>query len=464
MSRPNIIWISVDSLRADHLPLGGYEKNTAPHISNIASSADGQWVSDCIAQGRWTPASTASILTSTHLSTHGVGASSNAGQLPDHIQTIPELLQKAGYQTAGLSSNAFLSSASKLNRGFGKFEYLRPSDIFKFERLDALAKYMLNVRKYGGGFSLDKSLHNRSYIMHQVAKDWLSEFDQQNADFFTYIHYNSTHYPYTPPKPFLRPFLDDVDMRIQEAVNFSKRVYDDLYVHIADGCDFSETEWNAIEALYDAEIAYIDELIGELFDFVQKNVDDNTIFVITGDHGELFGEEGLIGHSTSIHDAIINVPLITYNFPCEIQSDVVEHIDVIKTLANFAVIESPQFEGINLRNNTRGVAISQRGPREEDKNEIRKHNQDYDFSHINDGHVNVARSKEYKLVVDDNNSNLYKLPDELEDVSDGNTQIKNKLVRSIPDSAIESSNWGDVKKADEFDDELEDRLSAMGYL
>lgn len=466
MPKSNIVWITIDSLRPDHLPLTGYTRNSAPNLTDIASSEQGQWTADCIAQGHWTPAASASILTGCYLSTHGLGVDSpNAGQLPGDVATVPQLLGDVGYTTGCVSTNAYFSSGSGLNRGFDKFEYLNPSDLHRNVGISSLAKYLLTIRKYGGGLSLNKTLHNRSLFVKDLSERWLREFSESTDPFFLYLHYNSTHYPYTPPRWFLSRFLEDLDVTVREALELSQTVYENPYRQIAEGCQFSETQWEILRALYDAEIAYVDHLIGETFDYLVEEVDSDTILVITGDHGELFGEEMLLGHHITLHDAIMTVPLITYNFPCEFGTgDLVQHIDVTKTLLEYVGAGTDQCEGTDLTQGRPEVGICQRGPRPNDFEAILSHNSDFDTSSFAKGHVTAARTTDYKLVVDSNGCRLYSLPDESTDISDEDETVTQELLSKVPDSKLDAEQWRGVNRSQTFDNELRDRLSAMGYI
>lgn len=466
MSYQPIVWITIDSVRRDHMTLDGYPHETTPNIEAIANRGEGEWLDHCISQGTWTPASSASILSGTYLSTHGVGYHSpDVSPLSDDLSTIAELLQDAGYRTAGISTTPYLSEVTGMNRGFKRFAHMKLSNLLQTAGPIGVAKYIRHIRRYGGGLSTNPKLHNRSYLMTELAKRWVDELATGDAPFFLYLHYLSPHYPYTPPRPFAAPFLKDTAMDYSEAIEFSLETFDDIYGTIAEGCNFSEDEWEVINALYDAELALADELVGYLFDYLTETKGLDPQLIITADHGELLGEDDLLGHHISIHGVMMNVPLVTYNLPIvEHNHDAIQHIDLTKTVVENIVGEVDQFEGVNLHEEHRKVAFCQRPPRIHDMESIREKNPDFNETPCHSHALEVARDATHKLVVGDEFEQLYKLQGEEPVDTKRADGIKQKLLDAIPPEHLKFDQWANEDGPHDFDDETMDQLDALGYV
>ena len=224
--------------------------------------------------------------------------------------------------------------------------------------------------------------------------------------------------------------------------------------------------------MYDATIKYTDACVGSLFDFVHNQF-ENTIVVITADHGDLFGEYGLLGHHMVLHDGLIHVPLVTHGLT-GVDHHVgspTQHIDIMKTLLSIAGADTSQFQGYDIRENSRTVAISQdlRGTVDDDEernyDRIRKYNSSVDLSHLPKSMVTAARTTDFKLVQTDDWTKLYKLPNEEEDIS-------NKYPSEFEDLRSFISEWMDTEGTPfevapdeaELTEETEEHLREMGYL
>ena len=119
MTAPSILWLSLESVRADHTSLCGYARRTTPFLESLSQEPTAVTFDPMIASSMWTPASTASLLTGTHLSTHQLGQDGRAEYPPSSaLDTLPERLSDVGYQTALFTANDYISSKTGLSRGF----------------------------------------------------------------------------------------------------------------------------------------------------------------------------------------------------------------------------------------------------------------------------------------------------------------------------------------------------------
>jgi uncharacterized sulfatase len=463
----SIVWITLDSLRRDYITLDGHSAPTTENLEAIVDTPSGEWVDSCITQGRWTPAATGSILTGSYLPTHGIGATSPVtSKLPDSLDSLPSLLKEAGYATGGVSTNVYLSETTALDRGFDRFNRVRMKNIHHTAGIRSLINYALNIRKYGGGLTADKRVHNSTTFASDIAKRWINDFSTADDPFFLYMHINSTHYPFTPPKPFAERFLDD-DITHSEAIEISLDIYNDVHDVMAAGCDLSDREWRAISALYEAEIAFADEFVGKLFEHARSATEDDVIFLLTGDHGEHFGEKQHLGHHGSVHDTIINVPLVTYNFPAELdKTGPVEHIDLTRTLAEYAGVESEQFEGINLTEERREAAHTHLQPTTGGDNvdKLLAANTEFDKKNFREDYYVVSWNGNYKLFRNKDEWKLYRLPDESNEICESTQELVKELTTPIVEAHLSLEDWAQYESSDAFHDkEVMDRLEAMGY-
>jgi len=468
--RTNIVWISLESVRADRTTLGGYDRNTTPNLQRITESG-GNWHPRCFSQAHWTPAVSASILTGTYPSTHGVGLAdtTNVNTVPDGLRTVPELLSDRGYTTACFSSNPYVSPATELDRGFDRFhEVPEQADLLSGTGVATAARYFRNIQRYGAGLTTDLARHKDPiYPLYQTAvlRKWLGNLSRGSKPFFLYTHVNSPHHPYDPPLSILERFLDDDDPEPAAALNIARAVTDNIWREVADGCSFTPRQTAALRAVYDAEVAYADLLVGQVFDRVRRVAPENTVFVVTGDHGELFGERGMLGHNLVLHDGLIRVPMVTWGFDDSWDTDgVVQHLDVMQTALAAVGAPTDQFEGYDLRSDHREYALVQRGPRHSDIARIAEHDPDFDLDRYHSGTVECLRSRRWKYVQGEDRTELFDLPDEGTDVSGDHPDVVARFEAALDASRPDATTARQAGEAADFSPTMEQRLKDLGYL
>ncbi|MBN1221772.1 MAG: sulfatase-like hydrolase/transferase [Candidatus Aminicenantes bacterium] len=250
ISDMNIVLFTIDTLRADHLECYGYGGVSTPHINRLAE--EGILFEHNIVQTPLTLPSHSSIMTGTYPLYHGIR--DNGGfYLDAKHDTLAETLKPMGFQTGAFVAAFVLDSRWGLDQGFDHY----------FDNFD-LTKYKT--------VSLD-AVQRRGDEVLDAVYPWLSAKPQQK--FFAWIHLYDPHTPYDPPEPY-------------------------------------KTEYrNRRFGLYDGEIAYVDQLIGEFRQFMQENgFWENTLIVFTADHGESLGEHKENAHGFFIYDSDVRVPLI----------------------------------------------------------------------------------------------------------------------------------------------------------
>jgi len=314
--RFNLILISIDTLRADHVGAYGYPLPTTPHIDAMAEHS--VRFTSCVAHAPTTLASHASILTSLLPQHHGASISRESRLAQDAVP-LAEVLAGHGYRTASFNGGIQLDAAYGLDRGFDVYE---------------------SAKSHG---ALAQSLAgNEDRLRHGVERAirWL---DEAERPFFVFLHSYEIHHPYTPDAELLRLFETDYagDLPDHISVELLERIN-------ADGQPLSPEDLSHIVHAYDAELRSADAAIGRLVAYLQeKSLYEDTLIVITSDHGEEFGEHGWVGwHAHSLYDELLLVPLII-KFPGsrlagEVDALQARGVDIAPTVLAALGIEAPE--------------------------------------------------------------------------------------------------------------------------
>ncbi|MBN1559454.1 sulfatase [candidate division KSB1 bacterium] len=347
VKKPNVLLISVDSLRADHLSLYGYEKETTPHLTEL--SFDGTVFEKAFSAANWTGASIASILTGLYPTVHGF--TNRRYYLDDGQDSLASILRQHGYCTICFSNNMYLSEKSGLHAGFDDFRYrgvsaadaasnlasqkslLRHLKDIPGHRAKAFLKNVADSLDQGKALTRDKGACETELAFRK----WLNDYSQEKP-FFTYIHYQEPHSIYFPPYPYRRRFFSGSWLEESAYLQFDHLHYYAGKMH------FSETQvWHYME-LYDGEITYLDWRLGRLMKILkEKEYFENTIIIITADHGEMFGEHGFFWHAFCLYEPLIRVPLLLH-YPTWFERDhrsmdIVQTTDIVPTLLEGLGIE-----------------------------------------------------------------------------------------------------------------------------
>lgn len=471
MQQPKcIIWIVYDSIRADHTGLSGYDTETTPHLQRIASAPTGEAFQNAISHGIWSLPSSASMLTGTYPSYHNTGLQNEV--LPDQIPTIPQRLSEHGWRTVGISANSYFTSETGLDRGFDEFIRLRTSPLSEANILSTagpwtLLKFLANLRRQSGGFTTDMRRHSSNYVVNEIIKRQLTELYRSDDPFFLYAHLPGAHHPYAPPKPFRERLFDAENLPANPA-DFAVTHTTDIYDEIAMGCNFTTEEWNAIRAAYDACIAHTDAIAGDLFDHIQTLSDEQTVTVMTADHGDLLGERDLLSHKLVVHDALVNVPLVVHGLPALVgqSEEVVQHSDLMRTLLGLVGVPTEGINGVDLTQSSRDIAISQRGATSytNTTEKLTEINPDFDTDQFSAGLLTGVRTDRFKLVDENGRRPLYELPDEANDVSDRYPDHRNRLADALAEWRAEHDERVRTSMSADFSSGAKQRLRDLGYI
>jgi arylsulfatase A-like enzyme len=346
--KPNVLILLVDTARAQNLSCYDYSLPTSPHMDAVA--AEGVLYEHAIAPGCWSLPSQMSLLTGMFPAKHGAH---ELHLFYDHpYSLLPEVLQQQGYHTLGVSPNSWMSDEFGATHGFDTYLKLWQC----WPTLPARAPHESN-----GLFATVTQRLNRFYSRHVFPRRSRACHVRQRIDklldtasepFFLYAIFWDMHLPYTPASHHATRWLSNGVTHDQ-----AKRVNRNHLRYLAEQTTMSEADFTILRACYDAALTSIDEEIGTLVDHLrQRGILDQTILIITSDHGENIGEHGLMSHAYSLHDTLIRVPLIIRYPGCfspgQRVSQQVQLTDLFPTLLDILQLDVP-----NIRRELQGVSL-----------------------------------------------------------------------------------------------------------
>jgi arylsulfatase A-like enzyme len=309
-NRPDILLLSIDTLRADHLGAWGYDRDTSPFMDKLAGSGtryDKAW-----AAAPWTLPSHTTILSGLLPPHHGAIEDKTA--IDKDIPLVQEAFKHAGYSTAGVVSTLFVSKRFGFDRGFDHFE-----------------DFEIEGAKMNNAATVDAG----HVFAH--ATDWAQE-QPEGKPLFLFLHVYDVHYGYNAPAPFHEKFDRGTrpgDAHYKDYQHYKKR-------------PLSAEQMDHQIAQYDEEIAYVDDSLRIFLDH-WRATRPNTIIAITSDHGEEFGERNSWGHAHTLFPEQLHVPMLV-NGP-GIRTQVVRERfgseDIANTLAGLAGIAFPKGDGVD---------------------------------------------------------------------------------------------------------------------
>jgi arylsulfatase A-like enzyme len=287
--KPNLILVSIDSLRADRVGAYGAERDTSPAIDRLA--AEGGLFETVMAPTSWTLPSHVTLLTGLSVPVHGVAEPRD--RLDDRRTTLAQHLSANGYRTAGFVSAPFLHRAYGFARGFERYA--------NFGVTDGSVSAPDNLQIVGS--------HGDQTAQQVIdaAIAWLTETpSDDDAPFFLFVHLWDPHYDYIPPPPYATLFDPDYEGDLEVRNYELNRAID---------ADIPARDLQHLRALYDGEIRWTDSQLDRLLGALEgRGGVEGTIVSLTADHGEEFFEHGKKGHRKTLFEESVRVPWIV-RFP-----------------------------------------------------------------------------------------------------------------------------------------------------
>lgn len=329
----NIVFVSLDTLRASRLGCYGYRKPTSPYMDRVASEGvlfERAYASDIPTEAAHTGIFTGKLGIHTGIVSHGSGLT----HLPKGEPWLPALLRQEGFTTAAVDNLYQLKEW--FARGF---------------------RYYIN--------SAGNERHIDGSTVNALAFPWIREHKQE--PFFLFLHYWDAHTPYLPPKEYIAPFYEEG----RDPFDSSNRSMEDAYNHAA--YPFFKhhhydrlgevTDTAYIDALYDAEVRYLDDRLRELDELlIAEGLYDKTLLVLFGDHGESLTEHGIYWDHCGLYETTVRVPVIM-RWPGVIPAGrrvkgLVQQVDLMPTILEAAGLQPPEaVDGISLWPAIRGEAV-----------------------------------------------------------------------------------------------------------
>lgn len=409
----NVVVISVDALRADHLNCYGYHRNTAP---NICGFGEPVIFENAYSQAPWSLQSYVSMLTGQWPSSHQVRSPK---YIDNDLRLLPEILSSKGYKTAGFVDGGMLNHWTNMDQGFDTYVSMRSGE----------GPVGHNQKVFSSGARYLKNTSTPSFVL---------------------LHSMEVHDPYRPGNATLfnsyRPGNLSSDINVSDDNLSSNDGYRDRKL--------TQKERKHIIAGYDSSIRQTDRYIGRFMEELKSSGElENTIVIITSDHGESFQDHGTwVGHGKKLHEEMIKVPLVIYHPDLDGQrlKERVRVIDIVPTILEFLEIEDEEggFDGRSLLSMINGSENSDRPV--------------YSSTYLYENKSALIQNN-LKLIwnAEDDDSKLFNLsqdPGELRDISSSNRDV----VRSMKESI------GGLREGGEINENLrnsriQERLEELGY-
>lgn len=315
----NVILLTVDALRADHLPLHGYGRRTAPFLTAFAE--DRTWFEKAYSASSHTREALPAILTGKYPDS-AVGDAWELGGT-----SLATMLGEQSLRTGAFHSNPYASRAYGFEQGFDTFDddlYLGDSRL--------LSLLQRGIQK----------LRNKHYARAEVINERsLSWVDEGGSPFFLWNHYMDVHGPYEPPGDYRTEYATE-RVSDEECRDLYRRAVDRPETIAAD-------ERETLKALYDAEIRYLDDRLAEFVAALEdRDLLTDSLVVLSADHGEAFGEHGYYAHPRQLHDEMVHVPMVLSADNRGAVGAPASTIDIVPTALDALGHDVDRFEGRSL--------------------------------------------------------------------------------------------------------------------
>lgn len=488
--RPNVLLFVFDTLRADALTCdeGAFSVKT-PTFDGVAER--GTTFENAFSVGPWTPPAHGAMFSGLYPSETGFDGAWPT--MPESVPLLAEWFSDHGYRTYGIPGPAKMGSETGLDRGFEKYYEVyeemaeRPSvEYFKQLLTDPLVRDdFLRLLREGNDYY--------SEIKFDKLREWLGnsagETDTQEP-FFAMANVTTVHSPYDPPRPYKqestpelsRPRIPIVEEFADSACSFDHPdVNEQRLFAAADGAgaqsiamryfddpdSLSETEMDVLRTWYGASLRYLDDQLGAFFDWFDKaGLAEDTIVVLTSDHGEFFGEHDAMYHGNFLYDEVMRIPLI-FSGPGipegEQRDGLASHIDLFETLCDCCDLPAPKTAGQSLFGEGEretvfaAEALSDLSDRDAAREVSSKTLREFEV-----GRKSV-RTDEYRFEVrSDGTERLYELPSERVVADPPEQAVADLHARLAETVGVEFEQVSDEDA--EYSDAVERNLRQLGYV
>jgi arylsulfatase A-like enzyme len=454
-SQHNVIVLIFDTLRSDHL--GCYGGEATPAFDSLA--ADGVVFESAFGTAPGTPISHASLYTGQYPSEHGV-----TGQymdLPTDRPVIADHFREAGYETFGITGPAKMGSEWGYDRGFDElFEHYH--DLPSPTSWRSVTKSLTDARfrRYFAR-KLTRGGTEKTRFKFELLRDRIE--DEFAQPFCAVCNIPTVHSPYDPPRPykrtatpeFSRPRLNLLEVLLDDPGTVAdpevrmERVMDvqtatGIGQFLADPNYLNEAEIRLLRAWYAASVSYLDDEFERFLAYYRDRLQDDTVLVVTADHGEQLGEHGLWGHSHGLYDETVKVPLVVAGPGVpdgERRRDLASHVDVFDTLCDLCGVERPgTTSGLSLfEGRERDAVFMEYGERDVDEFAENAHGRYLGPDRLRElaAGRKAVRTHDHRLeVTSDGDERLFVFPGEVEledPPRDVTTRLHDRLLDELGD-------------------------------
>lgn len=346
--RPNVLWIVWDTVRADHLGLHGYGRDTTPNLDRWAAGA--RVFEDCQSAASYTVSSHASMFTGLLPSEHCTH--NDHPRLDERYTTIAELLRSVGYRSYLYSANPHISKMGDFGQGFDRVDHPwspqfreRAMTIIR-EKLsdeDTSSELVAAFRRAerGEGRMSMWNIKATGKLTEEAILAWLGSGDADRP-FFVFVNYMEAHRPLIPTRRYRERVMSPEQVDRSYGVD---RTWHATWEYTFGLRDYEEQKIELTRATYDAALMELDELFGQLMEALQERGHlDDTIVILTSDHGEHLGEQHMLDHQFSVYQPLLRVPLVVHyppRFAPGRDGRPVVNFDIFPTLLELLEIDPP---------------------------------------------------------------------------------------------------------------------------
>ena len=469
-TKPNVLFIIIDSARVDHFGTYGYDKPTTPFFDAIAG--DLTVYANANTPAAWTRPAMNSIFTSLYPEQYGFF---DAKYPEEHIPFLSSILKAHGYTVYMLSNNAYMSPPGGFDRGTDRFYFLPPGEFptvldnaVVFRNIPGLVRRKLNRRTAYKVFP---------QMMNDQAAALLRRARPDGKPLFLYIHHDA-HHPYLSERKLLRRFLEpglsESEIRLVEEVQRSGNMH--WFTRLSLSHRERQRYYTILRAMHDASIYKNDRMIGQLFDVLKSEGRyDDTMIIITADHGEFLGERDLISHGLYLYEESVRVPLLV-KFPkgtgrTGTSNRLVSTIDLMPTILDLAGLKVrdfiPQAQGASLiSDDEHEFVVTQRKNFAKGLDFWRKKYPDHEFEAYDYGNLISFKMSTRKFVWSSMAKHaLFDLeqdPGETTNVFDADERSRTYL--GMADQWIARVPKVEGGASREFDEKIKKHLRGLGYI
>lgn len=366
VDRPNVLLVSVDSLRPDYCSFANDAETTTPFLDELAEHA--AVYERAISPSTWTLQVHGSIFTGLYPIEHQVFDKGDAlGEVP----TLAEQLGREGYATESFGRNGWLESGEIL-RGFD--HHRTPHSIHIRNELRTAAEgiserdpstaYEGSRRAVAAAVEkVRRQLFRPDLIDAKTIDRTIDGLDAVDDPFCFFVHMNGVHYPFRPPAPYHRAYGDHSFERLRRNLSYQRALIDNRPQVYAGNFPIDAEQVQIIQDLYRGCIRQADDLLRRLVTHLDRTDRlQETVIVIFGDHGDHLGDDGHFGHQFSVDDVLLRVPLLVYDPTGTVPSGRTDSLaqlnDLYPTLLDLAGVEAPETQSRHLVKENREAAYT----------------------------------------------------------------------------------------------------------